>query len=187
MQVRADNVASWLSDNRMIIAPSKTKLIITATSKLRLSRAPETEFSIMLGDTKVSATPSERLLGVTLSEDLSWLPHFWGETWGIEGNLPGLIPELLKRLGLLKYLSRITSKDKMKSLVPGMFSSKLMYAIQLTSSIWGISDYSEQELNRLSCPKGILAKLQSAQRQVAALLCPGLTINYHHHHYPAGG
>ena len=32
LQLRANNVASWLKDNRMIIAPTKTKLIITANS-----------------------------------------------------------------------------------------------------------------------------------------------------------
>ena len=133
----------------------------------------------MLNDTKICATPSERLLGVTMSEDMSWLPHFWGETWRREGNQTGLIPDLLKRLGLLKYLARISSKHKMKSLVPGMFMSKLMYGSQLTSSIWGLSSYGEHELNKLSCPRGTMAKLQTAQRQAAALLCPHIALDYH--------
>ena len=132
----------------------------------------------MLSGTKICATPSERLLGVTISQDMSWLPHFWGETWRRKGNLPGLIPQLLQRLGLLKYLARISSKSKMKSLVPGMFHSKLMYGLQLTSSIWGLSSYGEHELAKLSCPRGTLTKLQSAQRQVAALLCPHIHLDY---------
>ena len=174
MQSRADNVSSWLADNRMIIAPSKTKLIITVTSRLRQARPSISQFSIMLGGMRIFPTPSERLLGITIREDLTWLPHFWGETWRREGNLPGLIPELLKRLGLLKYLGRMTSKHKMKSLVPGMFTSKLAYGSQLTSSILGLSHYGEHELHKLSCPKSTLYKLQTAQRQVAALLCPEL-------------
>ena len=178
MQVRADNVAQWLADNRMIIAPTKTKLLVTATSQLRNARAANHDFSIMLGEVKVNATPSERLLGVTMSQDLMWLPHFWGESWRDEGNQPGVIPELLKRIGLLRYLSRVTSQAKMRSLVPGMFSSKLAYALHLTASIWGISDYSVQELNRYSCPKSVLLKLQSLQRQAAALLCTRSEVNY---------
>lgn len=66
----------------------------------------------------------------------------------------------------------------MKSLVPGMFLSKLMYASQLTSSIWGLSSYGEHELNKLSCPRGTLAKLQTAQRQAVALLCPDIHLDY---------
>ena len=65
----------------------------------------------------------------------------------------------------------------MRSLVPGMFMSKLIYATQLTSSVWGLSEYGEHELNKLSCPKEVILKLQSAQRQAASLLCPDLHVD----------
>ena len=178
MQTRADNIATWLKDNRMIISPAKTKLIITANLQLRNARAPDTEFSVMLDGIKISATPSERLLGITVSENMSWLPHFWGECWRIKDNQTGLIPDLLRRLGLLKYLARVSSKHHMKSLVPGMFTSKLRYGLQLTSSIWGLSSYGEHELNKLSCPRGTMIKLQTAQRQAAILLCPDMALDY---------
>ena len=50
--------------------------------------------------------------------------------------------------------------------------------MSLTSSIWGLSSYGEHELSKQSCPKGTLAKLQTAQRRAAALLCPNLAMDY---------
>ena len=176
IQIRADNLTQWLSDNRMVIAPKKTKLIITATSQLRAARAEGYDFSVTVGDTVTHATPSERLLGVTVSKDLTWLPHYWGENWRQSGNIQGVIPDLLRRVGTLRYLARVTSREKMASLVPGMFNSKLSYALHLTASVHGLLEYSEHELKKTSCPKGVLVKLQSSQRQAAALLVPSLTL-----------
>lgn len=177
LQTWADNTVSWLADNRMIIAPTKTKLVVTATTQLRQSRASNTSFSVKVGVVIVTATPSEQLLGLTVRQDLSWLPHFWGETWRAVGNHRGLIPDLIRRPGLLCYLSRITSRQKMKSLVPGMLS-KLSYALPLTSSIWGLSEYGEHERNKLSCPKATLLTLQSVHRKALATMCPNLTVNF---------
>ena len=79
---------------------------------------------------------------------------------------------------MLKYLARITSRHKLKSLIPGMFTSKLIYALQLTASIWGLPSYGETELNKQSCPRGTMLKLQTAQRRAAALLCPNTPIDH---------
>ena len=172
MQQRADNIVSWLRDNKMVIAPTKTKLIVTATDKLRAERLTNINLSITLGGQRIQATPSERLLGVTISEDLTWTPHLWGEAWRESGNIPGVIPELLKRLGLIKHLGRLSSKNKMKTFVPGLFLSKLTYALPVFATIWGLSEYTETEHKKISCTKEHMLKLQTLHRQAALLLCP---------------
>ena len=62
----------------------------------------------------------------------------------------------------------------MKSLVPGM--SKLMYALHLTASLWGLNEYTAQDLNKITCPKQTMNKLQSCRIQAVALLAPDLTL-----------
>ncbi len=81
LQVWVDNLTQWLKDNRMVIAPAKTKLIITANHQLRNARAEGVDFTVQVLGKVIHATPSERVLGVTVSQDMTWLPHFWGESW----------------------------------------------------------------------------------------------------------
>ena len=64
-----------------------------------------------------------------IESDLTWLPHLWGESWRVRDNSRGLIPELIKRIGLLRYLARVSSRSKIKSLVAGMFTSKILYGL----------------------------------------------------------
>ena len=118
------------------------------------------------------ATTSENVQGVTVGQDLTWQAHYWGETWRESGNQSGVVPDLLKHIGLLRYLARVTSKQKLKSLIPGMFTSKILYCLQLTGSVFGLSILDEHELMKLSCPKSILLKLQSCQRQALAMMIP---------------
>ena len=127
---------------------------------------------IRVGGNIIGATPSEKLLGVVMSEDFSWHSHLWGESWREKDNLPGVIPQLIQRLGLLKYLGRLSSKDKMRSFVPAIFSSKLAYALPLIGNVWGNAKYAEMEFKKSTFTRQDLDKLQSLQRQAALLLCP---------------
>ena len=43
----------------MVIVPSKTKLIISANSKLRAERLDGTDIQVVVGDVVVKATPSD--------------------------------------------------------------------------------------------------------------------------------
>ena len=70
-----------------------------------------------------------------VSQNLTGLTDFWGETWLQEGNFPGVIPDLFKRIGMLRHLAGVTSKVDMASLLPGMFSSKLYYDLHLTEHL----------------------------------------------------
>ena len=153
----------------MVIAPAKTKLRLTSNNQIKTALIKEFDFRVKVLDNEIRPMPSEKLLGVILSDDMTWLPHMWGESWRDKDNARGLIPDLIKRIGLLRYLARGSSRSKIKSLVAGMFTSKILYGLPLVSSIWGLQNYN-YELNKLSCPKSAMIKLQSCQRQTLFFL-----------------
>ena len=62
------------------------------------------DMTILVSGHIIKPTLSEKLLGVVISEDLTWNAHYWGEKWREKDNAAGVIPELLMRLGLLRYL-----------------------------------------------------------------------------------
>ena len=172
LQIRVDKVADWLSDNKMVLEPTKTKLIITMTKELRARRYPDLLITIKVGNQIVTPTPSEKLLGVVISEDMTWHPHLWGEVWRKDNNWRGVIPQLLQRLAMLRYLGRVTSQEKMKSLIPGILTSKISYALPLIGSVWGFEGYQPQEPMKLCFTKNDLQSIQSIQRQAALLMLP---------------
>ena len=89
-----------------------------------------------------------------------------------DNNCRGLIPQLLQRLAMLRYLGRVTSQEKMKSLIPGILISKISYALPLIGSIWGFGGYRSQEPMKLCFTKNDLQRIQSIQRQAALLMLP---------------
>ena len=147
-----------------------------ATDQLRAERVPDQLLEVKVLDRTIAATKSEKLLGVLISQDMSWVPHFWGETWRTKGNHVGVIPDLLRRLGLLRHLGRVASRLQMSRFVPGLFGSKVCYALPLLSSVCGLEDFSCYAKNKISCPKEIVSKLQVLQNQAARLMRPDIHI-----------
>ena len=175
LQSRVNSITDWLSDNRMVVEPTKTKLIVSMTREMKARRYPDLNLKIKVGNQTISQTPSEKLLGVVISEDMTWRPHIWGESWRESDNWRGIIPQLLQRLGMLRYLGRVTSNDKMRVLIPGIFTSKLTYALPLIGSTWGFAGYRSSEPMKTCFTKHDINTLQSLQRQAALLLLPPST------------
>ena len=82
---------------------------------------------------------------------------------------------------LLRHIGRVASAKKMSMFVPGIFGSKVCYALPLLASIWGLEEYACFAKNKLSCPKEVITKLQVLQNQAARLTCPD---TYFHHLTP---
>ena len=175
LQHRVDNAVEWLTENMMIISPDKSKLIVSMTRELRAARHPNLAITININGTVIPATPSEKLLGITISQDMTWGPYLWGETWRNEKNEKGLIPSLLQRLALLRHLIPYSSKTKMRSFVPALLISKIRYALPLYGSIWGLSGYNVQEPQKSSFTKYDISRLQSIQRKAALMTLPSNT------------
>ena len=170
MQKEADNSCDWLRDTRMCVAGQKSKLLIIGTKELKKKKCEDREFSINVDGKLVKETQSEKLLGVIMNNKLTWNEHLYGESWRTEGEKSkGLIPQLSQRLGLLKKLSWVASKRKLKILAQGLFYSKLSYCLPLFLNTWGLDNYRDGETRATSCTKEDIRKMQVLQNQVARL------------------
>ena len=172
LQDRVNNAVTWLEDNKMVISPDKSKFIISMTNEQRAIRHPNLSISINVNNTTITATPSEKLLGVVISQDMTWTPYLWGEVWRNKNNHLSLVPILLQRLALLRHLGRFSSRAKMKTFVPAMITSKLRYALPLIGSMWGLGGYCNQEPQKTSFRKQDITRLQSIQRTALIMTLP---------------
>lgn len=60
----------------------------------------------------------------------------------------------------------------MRSFIPGILSSKIMYALPLVGSIWELAGYKETEPMKYCFVKNDINKLQSIHRESALLMLP---------------
>ena len=75
---------------------------------------------------EVKESKSEKLLGVLINNELTWREHLYGETWRQgDKNAQGLIPQLSQRVGMLKRMSKLMTKKRLKLFTNGIFYSKL--------------------------------------------------------------
>ena len=76
------------------MAGEKSKLLVICTKELRRSRVKD-NMEILVDEKTVVETPSEKLLGLIISSDLTWKEHLYGEEWRQDGqDAPGLISQL---------------------------------------------------------------------------------------------
>ena len=169
IQGEANLSCDWLTDNRMCVAGQKSKLMIIGTKSLKQNRLQGQEVSILVDGQEIKNTPSEKLLGVVINENMTWKEHLHGEQWRTNNNM-GLISQLSQRVGLLRRISNIASKQKLKMIADGLFYSKLSYCLPLFVNIWGLETYSDTEARFTCYTKEDNRKLQVLQNQVARIL-----------------
>ena len=111
---------------------------------------------------------SEKLLGITMNNKMTWREHFHGESWRTEGNnSKGLIPHLSQRLGILRKIAPVASRKKLKMIAQRLFYSKLSYCLPLFLNTWGLDNYRD---GATRTSKEDLRKIQVLQNQVARLV-----------------
>ena len=87
----------WVRDNRMVCAGEKTKLLIVATRETReRNGAPLVQIEVC-GKT-VEESSAEKLLGVIVSNDLSWKTHLYGNNKTGKDKITGLVTKLSQRV-----------------------------------------------------------------------------------------
>ena len=165
IQSEANRSCDWLRDNNMCVAGHKSKLIVVGTSALKNNQLGNEEISISVDGQQIKESPSERLLGVVINNKMTWNDHIYGDS-----KNPGLINQLSQRLGLLKKISNIASKRKLRMIANGLFYSKLAYCLPLFCNVWGMETYREAETRYCCFTKEDNRKLQVLQNQVARLL-----------------
>ena len=110
-----------MKDNGLCVAGDKSKLLIIGTKQLKASRLVN-EAKIVVDEKEIVETTSEKLLGLVVNNELTWNNHLYGDK-----EHEGLIPQLSKRIGMLKIMSKYMPKEKLKSFVSGIFYSKISY------------------------------------------------------------
>ena len=164
IEQEAGNSARWLRDNRLCVAGDKSKLMVVGTRELKAAREL-TDMSIIVDGKAVKETSSEKLLGVVLNNDLTWKNHLHGDH-----ENEGLIPQLSKRLGVMKLLSKFMSKEKLKYFASGIFYSKLNYCLPVFGSVFGLDRYKEESNRYRSFTKTDNNRLQVLQNKLNRLL-----------------
>ena len=120
---------------------------------------------IVVDGKEVIESSSEKLLGLIINNKLTWKNHLYGD----ENNM-GLVPQLSKRLGMLKRLSRYMSKEKLKYFSSGIFYSKLIYCLPVFGNIFGLDKYKEENRRYFSFTIKDNNNLQVLQNKLNRLL-----------------
>ena len=160
----AGNSASWLTDNRLCVAGEKSKLLVIGTRKLRNQKLLQ-RMKIQVEGKEIVETDSEKLLGVVINNELTWKNHLYGD----EEN-EGLVPQLSKRIGILKKLSTKMSLEKLKLFASGIFYSKLSYCLPVFGNVFGLDKYKETNSRYTSYTTSDNNKLQVLQNKLNRLL-----------------
>ena len=108
----------------------------------------------MVDQQSVPVVYSEKLLGVIVNDYLNWKAH-------LDGNNEhcGLLSDLSRRIGVLKHLRNYLPSSKLKQVVSGIFTSKLIYCMSVWTGIWGLGGQQE-DVTRSTISKEDMRQLQ---------------------------
>ena len=136
-------VAQFMVDNRLKLNDDKTHLLVMGTA----SEQTRAQISIRAATEEISPTPSEKLLGCWVHQDLHWTEY-------IRGNPDSLLRSLSSRVTAVKKIRYLANFRNRKMIAEGVFMSKLSYVIAL----WG------------GCGSGLKKTLQVLQNKVAQVV-----------------
>ena len=168
VQNEANLVTNWFSRNNMICSSDKTKLLIVGTNANRTDKLSKRDLSLKVnvcGEVKKETT-SEKLLGVVVNNTATFKHHFYGD----EENA-GLMTQLSTRVNMLKRLKKFLSTPRLKLVMEGMFSSKLIFGITVWGRVWDIPGSMDEESR--TCPtmtKEDIRKLQVLHNKCLRLI-----------------
>ena len=120
---------------------------------------------IQVDGKEIEETDSEKLLGVVINNELTWKNHLYGDN-----ENEGLVPQLSKRIGILKKLSSRMSKERLKLFASGMFYSKLSYCLPVFGNVLGLDRYKEDNNRYTSFTSTDNNRLQVLQNNLNRLL-----------------
>ena len=116
---------------------------------------------------KKTESVSEKLLGMTVNNRGTWRHHFHGD----EENM-GLFKQLSRRLGMLKQVRKhVSNQKRFRSLLNGIFTSKLIYGITVWGSLWNLQgNYDLENRKSISTTKEDMRRLQTLQNSALRIL-----------------
>ena len=150
-------VTGWFDRNDMFCSGEKTKLMITGTRSKRLFRIVNAGLvpKVTVCEDEVHESQSEKLLGVIANNTLTWKNHLYGNE-----EEDGLIKNLSRRVNMLSRLRKFLPDHKFKSVVAGLFTSKLSYCMTVWGPVWNIPGELNESEVKTSMSKEDIRKLQ---------------------------
>ena len=115
-------VANYFTNNRLKVNDEKTHLIVMATNQKR--RLMQIDVKITTPTEVISASRSERLLGIQIHESMKWREH-------ILDAEQSLLKSLNTRISALKKIKQVASFKTRLMVANGIFGSKMLYGLQL--------------------------------------------------------
>ena len=166
IQAEADLSTSWVHDNQLVCSGSKTKLLIVSTKELRRSKLNDKIIAVNVAGHRVEESNSERLLGLTVNNSMTWESHLYGD-----GVNKGLVQKLCQRAGVISKLALIMPKHRLKTVAEGIFFSLLNYCIDVYGNVWGLHSMDEDVRHSSGFRKEDNRKLQTIVNKVLRALC----------------
>ena len=139
------NIANYMAANKFVINADKTHLMVMAPRRQAGRRA---EVSIVAGDFTIKPSDSQKLLGVTIHQSMSWNQH-------IRDGKESVLKQLTSRVNGLKKLAPRASFQSKLMIANGIVMSKLGYGL----AVWG------------SCQHYLKRALQVQQLTAARAVC----------------
>ena len=139
-------IAQYMDKNKLVLNSNKTHLMIMTSSK---KHANHQDFGLFLdtGSEIILPQAEEKLLGVSLSNCLSWHKH-------IRDSDESLLQTLTSRVNALSKISQYTTFLTRKMVANGIIMSYLTYLIPLYGG----------------CPEYLLSALQTLQNRAARIV-----------------
>ena len=131
LQADLNEVASWTSDNKMVLNESKTKVMLV-TGKRLATKLDDKTMVIKIDDTNLEQVHSFSLLGLTIDSNLNFNDH-----------VDNLCTKLSKRIGILRKIRSFLPIKERKLFYESTIKALMMYA----SSVW--TTCSTENLNKV--------------------------------------
>ena len=100
---------------------------------------------------------------------MTWKTYLHGNNKRGNEKIVGLTTKLAQRVGILSKLAKIMTEDQLKNACSGLFTSKLIYCIQIFGNVWGIPSMDEVNRKSTAFTKDDNRKLQVLQNKIMRL------------------
>jgi hypothetical protein len=161
----------------MLCSGDKTKLLIVSTRDQRSAKLQGKTIKVNVCNKVIEETKDEKLLGILMSNNLSWNSHLYGNKLTGKDRVQGLLPKLSQRVGMLGKLNKFMTRSQFSSACDGLFTSCLLYCLPLFVNVWGLPDMDDVNRRSVSFTKEDCRKLQVLQNKTLRLKTGNYTMN----------
>ena len=177
LQAQVDSSTSWIQDNRMLCSGDKTKLLIVSTREQRTSKLNDKKISITVCNKVTEESEDEKLLGILMSNNMTWNAYLYGNKMTGKDKIVGLLPKLSQRVGMLSKLNKFMTRSQFRLTCEGLFTSCLLYCLPLFTNVWGLHDMDDTDRRYVAFTKADCRKLQVLQNKTLRLKTGNYTMN----------